>query len=174
MNSYPFSVDDNHLRVCFVDSFLQGRNVPKQAELLAQHLKQVGATVLLTSNRVNPVVRLFDVVSSLLRHRRDYDVACIQAFSGKGLLIALFATAAARFLNKYIVLVLRGGNLPQHMKRKAGAMYWALAKADTIVAPSDYLGQACRDLGFRAHVIPNIIGIDHYHFRGRSVIQPRL
>jgi glycosyltransferase involved in cell wall biosynthesis len=60
------------------------------------------------------------------------------------------------------------------MKRQAGAIYWLLAKADRIVAPSDYLGQACRDLGFRAHIIPNIIGIDHYQFRDRSVIQPRL
>jgi glycosyltransferase involved in cell wall biosynthesis len=166
-----------HRRVCVVDSFLAGTvncAVPTQGALLADHFMRDGLTVLKTSSRPGKVLRAADMVATLVRRRSEYDVALIQVFGRRAFRYAQLSACVAGRLGKRVVLVLRGGTLPDEWRRSPQRLRPLLQGADVIVAPSSYMGEIFRGAGFAVRDIPNFIVLDRYPFKLRRTPAPRL
>lgn len=148
-------------RICFVGPML-GRHpgwVTTQGEILAKLFERDGWTVRETSGSVNRLVRLLDTVSCLIRWRPGVDVAVVSVFSGSGFFMADVSSLAAKWLRIPVILVLRGGNLPEFGLRYPRWCRRVLGRAQVVVVPSQYLAPFAESVESRLVVVPNVV--DH-------------
>jgi glycosyltransferase involved in cell wall biosynthesis len=163
-------------RILFVGPML-GRHagwVPNPAEILAPKFAGEGYTCILTSDTLNRYFRLVNIVQTMLRERKHYDIVSIQVYSGLSFLVEDIASLVAGYLGKKIVMVLHGGNMPVFMQRFPDWSRRVLVRAHTIVTPSAYLQSVVSLYGFGAEVIPNMLDLEKYPFRLRRIVMPRL
>lgn len=141
---------------------------------LASLLRRQGWQVIMTSAKENRLLRLVDMVWTIVWHRVEYHVAQMDVFSGLAFFWAEAACWALRLSGKPYVLTLHGGNLPGFAKKWPGRVSRLLSSADVVTAPSQYLFQEmqpyCRSLEF----LPNPIQLAAYSFRQRKQAAPRL
>lgn len=113
-------------------------------------------------------------VPRLVRELRRADVAHVFAASYSSFLLApLPAILVARMVGTPVVLNYRSGQAPDHLKRSAIAR-WAVGHVDENVVPSRFLVEVFGSFGIPASIIPNIVDIDRFAFRGREPLRPRL
>jgi len=163
-------------RLCFVGSLLGGYagHVPSQAELLARLFFADGYAVREVSTKLNRAMRLADLVLRLLAWRRRIDIAIIDVFSGQAFIMADVASRILSQAGVSIVFVLRGGELPSFTMRRPSWVERVLRRGHCLVAPSSYLRERVGNFGVPACTIHNVIPVEHYSFRLRSDVQPRL
>ena len=170
---------DDRPRLCFVGPML-GVNpgwVTSQGEMLAALLADAGYPVHITSHIPARLPRLMDTLRSLYVWRKEIDVVIHQVFSGPAFAITDAASALCDLLGLRQVFVLHGGALPEFAAKRGRWIRRVLRRADAIVAPSPYLASvfsAFPGLDRRIRVIPNILEIEHYPYRHRSRLEPRL
>ena len=163
-------------RLCFVGP-LVGRHqgyVTTQGEILSDHFAAAGYPVIETSSHPNRYARLADIAATIIRHRREIDVLVINAYGGPSFVVEDLASRLGRQFGHRVVVVLRGGAMPEFMARFPRWSRRVLGRAHAIIAPSDYLARAMAGRGFHARVIPNIIDISKYPFRLRRELRPHL
>ncbi len=166
----------NSPRILFVGPML-GTNpgwVPNPMEILAPYLEARGYTCLFSSRIVNRYARFADILQTLYTQRHQYDVVCLQVYSGPSFVVEDGTSVLAKALCKPVVMVLHGGAMPGYMKKYPRWSRAIFRRADAIVTPSMYLAEAISDLGFQAIVIPNIISIEEYPFTQRNSVRPKL
>jgi glycosyltransferase involved in cell wall biosynthesis len=163
------------LRVAFFGNFLSaslgGRSV---CEDLADRFEARGARVVRASTRTPPVRRLLDMLTTATRTRRQYDVAYVDVYSGRGFFWAEAVSALLRVLGKPVVLTLRGGNLPAFSDRHPLRVGRLLRSATQVVAPSRYLADSMRRFREDIVILPNAVDVAAYRGRVRSSALPRL
>jgi glycosyltransferase involved in cell wall biosynthesis len=167
---------EKHPRLCFVGPML-GANpgwVVSQGEILKDLLACEGYPVRLTSAVPNRALRLVDTVKSLLAWRQQIDLVVLMVFSGPAFVMADIASLVTRWIGKPLVLWLHGGNLPEFSDMHPRWVSRILRRGNLIVSPSEYLAHHFRGYEFPVRVIPNVLKIEHYPFRYRSTVQPRL
>jgi glycosyltransferase involved in cell wall biosynthesis len=162
--------------VLFVGPMLGGHSgwVANVSEALAPKLQETGYSCHLTSRKINRYIRLLDILWTILRLRRDYSVMSLQVFGGPSFIIEDAASWLAGYLGKRIVMVLRGGAMPEFMARYPNWATRVLSRAQEIVTPSGFLADAILPYGFRATIIPNAIEVANYPSRIRRVVRPHL
>jgi glycosyltransferase involved in cell wall biosynthesis len=114
------------------------------------------------------------MLATVGRHRRRYQVAHVELFSGSAFLWAELVCLALRRLGKPYVLTLHGGNLPQFARRRPGRVTRLLRSAAAVTAPSAYLVEAMRSYRPDIRLLSNPIDLDAYPYRARLAPQPRL
>jgi glycosyltransferase involved in cell wall biosynthesis len=163
-------------RICFVGPML-GQHpgwVPNPAEGLANRLAARGFHTLLVSDKINRFQRLGDILSTLLRRKKEIDLVSIQVYSGTSFVLTDLASLLAKSLRIPIMMVLHGGELPVFFQRFPVWARRALGRAEVLITPSEFLAQTIKPLGFCAKVIPNAIQIANYPYRNRRNIKPNL
>lgn len=161
--------------VLHVGNFLSHRGRSRQViEELSDRLEVAGWSVIRTSRIHWRPARLADMLLTIWRLRRRFDVAQIDVFSGSAFRWAECAAAFVRRTGKPSVLALHGGNLPEFQRRRPMRVRRLLEGAIEVVAPSRYLQAALRESRDDITVIPNAIELRRYRFRLRSRPQPRL
>lgn len=153
-------------------SALNGRRL--YCEDLADRLESSGYRVLRASARSNRLLRIAGMVGAALSRRSEYDVACIDVFSGPAFLWAEASAAAVRHAGRRYVLALHGGNLPAFARRWPRRVSNLLRGAARVTAPSPYLAQELRGYRPGIAVIPNALDLARYEFRLRSAPVPHL
>lgn len=148
--------------------------VPSQGEILGELWRKVGHAVVCVSSSPNRYWRIVDIIKTLLLQRRQIDLQCLQVFSGPSFVSADIASLVGKLLGHPVVMVLRGGGLPEFIARHPRWASRVLRRADALIAPSAFLARAVKRTGFNVQVIPNVINLDQYPYRHRQVIQPRL
>ncbi len=164
------------LTLCVAGNML-GRNpgyVTTQGLILADLLKHERYRVICTSSRVNRLLRLADIVQTLIRHRNDIDVLLLEVYSGRSFFLADLTSLLARSFGIPMILVLHGGNLGEFSARLRVWVKRVLSRADILVAPSPFLAKGLAGIGLPIRVIPNIVEIANYPFRTRREIRPNL
>lgn len=147
--------------------------VVSQQEILAKRMAAEGSTVRCTSDRIGRIGRLLDTTLSLMRWRGQVDVVIIAVFSGPGFWLADITSRVARLCRLPQILVLHGGNLPQFAARHRGSVKRLFRRANSVVAPSQFLASAM-PIGTDISVIPNLFDIGTIPWHERSAIPPRL
>lgn len=143
-------------------------------EELAQRLRATGRRVLTTSSRKPCLARLAEMLTAVVRHRREYSVAQVEVYSGRAFLWAEAVTWTLSFLRKPIVLTLHGGNLPNFSRQHPTRVSRLLRKANVVTAPSTFLCREIAPLGIDVLYLPNAIDLGLYSFRVRSVALPHM
>ena len=166
---------NNHPAILIVGNFLSGNTGFRTVcEDFAGLLVKSGWSVITTSNRVDRISRLLDMMGAVWRYRKDYKFACIDTYSGPAFLWAECVGFALRLLGKPYILILHGGDLPKFSKRWTGRVTRLLKYAESVTSPSQYLRQAMQYYRADITVIPNPLELDAYHYRLRSTVTPKL
>lgn len=148
--------------------------VTTTTEVMADLLRADGYEVRATSDRSGAAGRLVDTVRSLLRWKSEVDVVLVSTYSGRAFVMADLATRVARARGLPTIVVLHGGALPDLFSDHPRWGRSVLRSAVTVVAPSEYLATAARELGVAAEVIPNPLAIGQYPFCHRDSVAPKL
>jgi len=155
----------------FLSESLGGRSV---CEDLAVDLTARGWQITTASKRVPRVLRLMDMLGATFLHRRQYNVALLDVYSGPAFFWAEAVAAELQFLRCPTVLVLRGGNLPSFSAHHQRRAHMLMKRAAAVVAPSPYLREQMRAFRSDIRLIPNGLWLERYPFRHRTQVRPRL
>ncbi len=143
-------------------------------EDLAQALSTQGMAVRLTSRQPQKILRLFDMLTTIWRLRRDIDLALVELYSGPAFIWAEACCQLLNWLNKPFILTLHGGNLPSFSQQHPNRVNRLLSNAAAVTAPSPYLQHAFKS--FRPDIlwIPNPLVLKNYSFLRRESPQAQL
>jgi glycosyltransferase involved in cell wall biosynthesis len=163
------------VRVLIVGNFLSSTGLPRGVcEELADRLAAAGWTVLTTSARRGRLARLLDMIATVWRERRSYDVAQVDVYSGKAFLWAELACWGLRLARKPYILTLHGGHLPQFAERWPTRMRRLLRSAAFVTSPSLFLHERMNRMREDIVVLPNALDVARYRFRARRNARPLL
>ena len=153
--------------VLIIGNFLSDTTGAHSAsEDLALALSDAGRKVLTTSRQKRRTLRLLDMLTAVIRHRRQYEVAVVNVFSGPAFFWAEATSKLLRMCGKKIVLALHGGSLPQFAERYPDRVRRLFSLAAVVIAPSEYLASGMRNYRPDIQVIPNGIFIERYPVAG--------
>jgi glycosyltransferase involved in cell wall biosynthesis len=141
---------------------------------LAERLPAERWSILTTSPKHGRVSFLFDVLATLWRQRRCYEVASIAVFSGPAFTWAEAAAQLLRSVGKPYVAQLHGGNLPGFARRWPDRVTRMLSSAAAVTAPSRYLQDSMSPYRDGVRLLPNAIDLPIYPFRVRAAPLPRM
>jgi glycosyltransferase involved in cell wall biosynthesis len=162
-------------RILLVGNFLSTKGGNRGVcEELADHLAADGWSVITTSSRQNRVARLADMVATIWRRRRHYDIAQVDVFSGSAFLWAEAACTVLKLAGKPFVLTLHGGNLPEFARRRSRRVARLLQSAAAVTTPSRYLLECLQSCCDGLRLLPNPLDLKMYEFKPRIRPRPRL
>ena len=164
------------IRICFVGPMV-GRNrgyVTTAGERLADRLQSRGHEVVAVSDSRNRYARFAEIVATLVWQGRRCDVIALMVFGGPSFVVEDAASWIGILWGVPIVMVLRGGAMPEFMERFPRWSRRVLGRASRIVVPSPFLARAVQPYGFAPDVVPNPIPLEKYPFRQRNVVRPKL
>lgn len=148
--------------------------IPDVFETLIPLFKQRGYRTVATSSIDSRYLRPFDMLRTIVRHRRDFQLMIVHVYSGPSFIVEDAVTQLGRRLHRPLVLVLSGGGLPAFAERHPAWTRRVLARADLVIAPSGYLASVAEAQGLTTTVIPNPLSLEHYEYTERSHLRPRL
>lgn len=143
-------------------------------EALTPRLAARGHSVITTSSQQNRVLRLFDMLLTTWRRRRDYQIAEVAVFSGAAFFWAESVCALLRALHKPYVLSLHGGNLATFAQRHPRRVERLIRSAERVTTPSHRLRETFLPIRPDLMVMPNGINLSSFTYRERQQIQPRI
>lgn len=164
------------LRICVVGNLL-GRNpgyITSQGQILADLLLKENYAVISCSSKINRLLRWFDIVSTVIWNRKNFDVLILEVYSGLNILMSETVSFLGRILGVPMIFVLHGGNLPLFSKKYPRWVKRVLSRGDILAAPSTFLVNGLKHLEFPIRVVRNIIEIDQYPCRVRRKIEPKM
>tara|TARA_R110001632_G_scaffold28927_2_gene77010 strand:+ start:32989 stop:34005 length:1017 start_codon:yes stop_codon:yes gene_type:complete len=141
---------------------------------LSRLLEKEGYSLICSSNQDNKFFRLLDMCFSVIKQRNKTDYILIDTFSTLNFYYAFFVSQLARIFKIKYIPILHGGNLPMRLDKSSYLSKLIFNHSYKNIAPSNYLKHAFKNKGFNAEYIPNILEIEHYKFKDRPVLQPKL
>lgn len=154
-----------------------GRNpgyITTQGQIVADLFAAEGYKVTCVSSKINRAKRMAEIVKTLTKDFRSFDVVLLDTYSGISFITADVVGILCNILKLPIIMILRGGSLPEFMRKNPRWTKKVLNRADVLVAPSEFLAKEIGDCGYEIPVITNIVDISRYPFRERSKIAPNL
>lgn len=160
-----------------------------QAESLMQGLQSLGVAVVPVRvnrhfqdswtfvNRLRGVRGLLRFLAFLVDTRQFRKVDLVHVFSASGLNYYLYSVPSlliARLAGKPCIIHYHGGAAEEFFKGRRKLLDWSMRRAATLVVPSAYLGDIFKRFGFSARIIPNIAGIERFHYREREQAPPHI
>lgn len=159
-------------KVCIFGNFHSWKiNYKAPCEELSEKLEMKGWTVVKASKRTDRIGKLVDMLKVAIIERKKYDLAVVEIYSGPAFLWAEIISATIRLLNKPLILVLHGGNLPSFSEKWPKRVMRLLKSATCVIAPSNYLIEKMKFFRSDILLIPNPINIDYYPYRLRVKVR---
>ncbi len=148
---------------------------PTSIDSLTPLLKKEGFEVKTSSAKENQLLRLSEMMISIIRNKSWADVVLIDTYSTRNFWYALLTAELCSKLNLDYILLLHGGGLPGRLKNTPKLSASLFKKAKLNIAPSLYLFKEFQQAGFKnIEYIPNSIFLKDYSFKIRKVIKPKL
>jgi len=143
-------------------------------QALAERLPSMGWEVRVTSSKESQILRLLDMLTTIIVKRNQYDMAQIDVFSGKAFIYAECCARLLKALKKPIVLTLHGGGLPSFAGQHPERVTKLLSLAFEVVTPSPFLQKTLSKYHNQIKVIPNGIDISTIVYKARKFFSPEL
>ncbi len=147
---------------------------PSGVEFLGNKLKEIASNVTSVSDKKNSVLRLADMIKSILSNKKNTDYIIIDTFSSASFYFAIICSSLSFLLNKKYILILRGGRLPSRYKNSKVSFDFILKRCHTIVSPSLFLKKCFSNFGYNIKYVPNFIDLNNYPFKFRNNCEPKL
>ncbi len=163
------------IKLLYIGNKLSKHGVsPTSVETLGPLLQQ-DFDVHLVSNKKSKIIRLFDMLFSIVKYRKTVDYILIDTYSSSAYYFSLSCGLLANFLGLKYIPILRGGNLETRIHKSSKLTNAFFNNAFKLVSPSGFLKQIFENCGYsNIVVIPNNIQIENYNFRQRSALTPKL
>lgn len=144
-------------------------------ETLGVFLADEGYRLRYTSDKKNQLYRLIDMIGTTFYNLNKVDAILIDTYSTFSFWYAFLCSQIARIFNVSYICILRGGDLPNRLKKNPKLCQMIFANAYKNVAPSGYLKQAFEQRGYSNLLyIPNSIEIQKYPYKLREKVAPNL
>ncbi|MDN3492406.1 glycosyltransferase family 4 protein [Winogradskyella bathintestinalis] len=144
-------------------------------QTLGALLEQEGYTMYYASSKANKLLRLLDMIWSILKFHKNVDFVLIDTYSTVNFYYALVISQLCRLLKIKYVPILHGGNLEHRLKDSSRFSGLIFNNAYTLVAPSGFLKTVFETYGYKNIIyIPNTFEITNYTFQHRDLNTPRL
>ena len=162
------------MRILYIGNKLEnsGDN-PSGVITLGLKLSEFNETILI-SNKRNQVLRLIDMVLTMLRRINDYDIILIDAFSGRAYYYLIICSLIAIIIQKPYLPILRGGDLPNTLKKFKYFSKIVFKNSLLNITPSLFLKKHFNLHNISTKYIPNFIDLNNYPFKKRERCRPRL
>jgi glycosyltransferase involved in cell wall biosynthesis len=148
---------------------------PTSLQTLGKLLREEGYTVRTASSAKSKPIRLIAMCLAVIRFRKVTDIVLIDTYSTHNFYYAVAVAKVCRFFKLPYIPILHGGNLPERLFKSRKLSNALFGEAKCNIAPSGYLLQAFRQVGFQnLESIPNTIEIKNYPFLQRNKVRPRL
>lgn len=144
-------------------------------DTLGNHLIAEGYNVTFSSSRINKVLRVLDMIFTVLKHVGKTDFVLIDTYSTQNFYYALIISQLCRLFKLKYIPILHGGDLPKRLKNNPTFSKMIFKNAYVNVSPSLYLKQKFSSFGFdNIQFIPNSIDIENYPYKERTINKPKL
>jgi glycosyltransferase involved in cell wall biosynthesis len=144
-------------------------------DTLSQLLITEGYTVKTASSKSNKLLRLLDMLLTILKNAKTTDYVLIDTYSTNNFYYAYLCSQLCRLLKLKYIPILHGGNLPNRLKNNPKLSNALFKKAYQNVAPSEYTKSNFEALNYNNIIcIPNAIEIENYRFQNKTLDTIRL
>ncbi|WP_031427756.1 glycosyltransferase family 4 protein [Flavimarina sp. Hel_I_48] len=148
---------------------------PSSIDTLGALFEQEGCILFYASARRNKIFRLADMIYKVLKHRKTVDYVLIDTYSTHNFWYAVLVAQMCKMLHLKYLPLLRGGNLPQRLKKWPKTSENLFKNAFFNIAPSSYLQNIFKESGFiKVQLIPNTITLENYTFKERQSLRPKI
>lgn len=130
--------------------------------------------ITVVSDKLSQPLRLFDMIRTFLRLRKNLDLVLIDSYSMKAFWFTYALAKLSMMWGIPYIPILRGGGYPERLKSSPSLCREIFGNAYRNISPSLYLMKHFVDEGFKVDYIPNFIPLEHYKYRVRNVLRPRL
>lgn len=163
------------MRIIYVGNDLAGKSKYHSAyATLKQHLLSDGFEVIGTSSKKNQILRLLDMIWTVLCNVKKTDYILIDVFSTSAFYYAYIISGLARIFNIKYIPILHGGNLPNRLDKSPKLSASIFENSIKNVSPSKFLQSEFMSRGYDTIVVSNTIQIENYEFKERTEISPKL
>ena len=143
-------------------------------ETLGPLLESEGLEVFYSSDKMNQLLRLFDMLWAVLKYRNIVEMVLIDTYSKRSFYGIFIIIQLCRLLKMKYISILRGGTLPLRLEKSPLLSSYVFRNAYKLIAPSGYLKEKFEEKGYNTIIIPNNIPVNNYKYKKRSEIKPRL
>ncbi|HET8886395.1 MAG TPA: glycosyltransferase family 4 protein [Salinimicrobium sp.] len=144
-------------------------------ETLGEFLRSENVEVITASDKRNKILRLLDMLKTVYSNSKKADFVLIDTYSTSNFWYAFLIAKLCKNLSINYIPILRGGNLPHRLKISPRASHFIFRNAQVNIAPSGFLMEEFSKAGFsNLKFIPNSIDLQHYKFKMRENIKPKL
>jgi glycosyltransferase involved in cell wall biosynthesis len=117
--------------------------------------------------------RFFEMTRLIFKWNVKLDIVFLQFYSGvPSYLLQTFIVLYAKVFKCKLVFYLHGGDIPNFTIKYSRWTNMLFGQASCIMAPSNYLLDFSKSLGFECVLVPNMIDIQKYHFKHRETKEP--
>jgi glycosyltransferase involved in cell wall biosynthesis len=143
-------------------------------ETLGSLLEKNNFNLEYSSDKKNKILRLFDMMISVIKNKKNVDYVLIDTYSSSNFYYALIISQICRLLKLKYIPCLHGGNLPLRIKKSPFFSSLIFKNSYINIAPSNYFYNYFKDQNYAVKCIPNAIKIDNYFFKKRPVLKPNI
>lgn len=163
------------MKILYIGNKLSNHGINQTTiETLTPLLKSGGLCVVSVSEKKNFILRIFDMIVSVLKHKNS-DYVLIDAYSTLSFYYLLVVSQLCRLFKIRYIPILHGGNLPERLIKSPFLSRMIFKNAFINVAPSHYLLVKFKESGFgNLTYIPNFIALENYPFKLREIYTPKL
>ncbi|MCL6294687.1 glycosyltransferase family 4 protein [Jejuia spongiicola] len=142
---------------------------PTSIETLGKLLEVEGFTVKTASKKTNKVFRLLDMLYSVVIYKKNTAFVLIDTYSTSNFYYAFLVSQLCRFFKLKYIPILRGGNLPNRIKKSPNLSKKIFNNAYKNIAPSKYTQSNFENFGYKNIIcIPNSIELKKYPFQEKE------
>ena len=163
-------------RILYIGNKLSksGNNVTS-IETLGSFLQNEGYEVVMSSSKKSKLLRLIDMLISTFKYSKKVSHVLIDTYSTQNFYYGVLVAQVCRILHLPYVPILRGGMLPERLKKSPELCSKLFNGAKLNVAPSMYLYEVFSKEGYiNLKYIPNTIEIKKYEFLLRKKVKANL
>ena len=151
------------------NALAQKGNTSTTIDTLGDQLSEF-CNVSIASNKSNKILRLLDMVWSVIKFNKRTDYVLIDTYSTHNFYYALVVSQFCRLLRIKYIPILHGGNLEKRLIHNSRLSKLLFSNANKLVAPSKFLESIFLKYGYdNLSFIPNSIEIDNYTYRQREI-----
>lgn len=161
--------------VLLIGNFLSSHTGTRSVcEELSLRLSERGWKTIESSHQLGRIFRLVEMLSSVIVYRKEYQVACVDVYSGLAFFWAEMVVWALSLLRKPIILILRGGGLVEFAQRHSLRVSRFLRQGQIIITPSLFLQAGLKPYSPAIRYLPNAVEVNHYEFQLRYHPSPKI
>ncbi len=161
--------------ILFIGYFLSDHGLGRcVCEDLSMRFKERGYRITTTSSSTNRYLRIFDIATTIIKKRKEYQVASVEVYNGLAFIWAEIACRILRILHKPYVITLHGARMLQFAQRWPDRVRHLLQAAGRVTTPSQLFREKFSTWRPDIIYLPNAIDVGMYQYRLRKNPIPRL